>query len=366
MDPIVAAPDARPKSLTDEMKSMLRVPYALRRVPEDRISRLLPHLRFPQPGDIALARLEKIGKNSRLELASGRTCNLHTGDLLAVTFGNRYATQQFEGYARSDEECCDLLSMGGVCGIVTSRHDGIAEPSKLRQIGALGDEQGRPLRLRDFALPALSHARQPFVVVVCGSSMDSGKTHTAASLIIGLRGQQRVAGIKLTGTAAGRDLWKVVDTGACAALDFVDGGYCSTYLCSLRELLDLSRTLVAHAASRGADWVVMEIADGLLQKETSELIQSEEFRDSVDAWVFTTGDPLGAVGGLFTLRSWGVTPIAVSGRISMSPLGMQEAHSATGIECLTAEHLEQGKLNPRLMEIVGDRGATPSRTRAAG
>src|SRR5256886_12837202 len=33
------------------------------------------------------------------------------GDLLAVVFGNRYATRQFEGYARADGEDCDLLSM---------------------------------------------------------------------------------------------------------------------------------------------------------------------------------------------------------------------------------------------------------------
>src|SRR5215510_655615 len=120
-------------SLTAEMRSALRVPYALRRA------------ECPQPGDIVAARLEKIGKNTRLELASGRTCTLREGDLLAVVFGNRYATEQFEGYARCDGELCDLLSMGGVCGLVTSRHEKIPEPSKLRQLGALGDAQGRPL-----------------------------------------------------------------------------------------------------------------------------------------------------------------------------------------------------------------------------
>lgn len=342
--------------LPDEMKSMMRVPYALRRVPEGSISCLLPYLRAPLPGDIVLARLEKIGRNTRLELASGRTCNLHEGDLLAVTFGNRYATQQFEGYARSDEERCDLLSMGGVCGLVKTKHDGIAEPSKLQQLGALGDPQGRALRLRDFAIPPPSHSRRPFVVVVCGSAMDTGKTHTTASLIVGLRRHHhRVAAIKLTGTAAGRDLWKVVDTGACVALDFVDGGYSSTYLCSLDDLLDLSRTLVAHAVSKGADWVVMEIADGLLQKETTQLLQSAEFKDTVDAWVFTTNDPLGAVGGVCMLRSWGITPVATSGIISMSPLAMQEAQAATGVACLTAEQLEHGMLNARLLEVAGNR-----------
>jgi hypothetical protein len=343
-------------SLTDEMKSMLRIPYALRRVPEAKISCLLRYLPSPRPGDIVLTRLEKIGRNSRLELASGRTCNLHEGDLLAVTFGNRYASQQFEGYARSAEECCDLLSMGGVCGLVTSKHAGIAEPSKLRQLGALGDAQGRALHLRDFALPPPLDYRRPFIVVVVGSAMDTGKTHTATSLIVGLRRQdRRVAAIKLTGTAAGRDLWKVMDTGACAALDFVDGGYPSTYLCPLEELLDLHQTLVSHAVSKGADWVVIEIADGLLQRETAGLLQSAAFKDTVDAWVFATNDPLGAVGGICTLRGWGITPVTISGLISMSPLAMQETKAATGMECVTAGQLEGGVLNERFLELAGER-----------
>jgi hypothetical protein len=342
--------------LTTEMASTLRVPYALRRVPESKLACLLPCPESPEPGDIVLARLEKIGKNTRLELASGRTSNLHPGDLLAVTFGNRYASEQFEGYARSEDVCCDLLSMGGVCGLVKTKHAAVPEPSKLRLLGALGDEHGRPLRLRDFALSPVPTSQWPSVLVVCGSAMDTGKTHTVSRLILGLRAQgQRVAAIKLTGTATGRDRWKALDTGACVALDFVDGGYPSTYLCSLRELLDLHRTLLSQATLHGAEWVVIEIADGLLQRETAALLDSPEFRRTVDAWVFTTGDPLAAVGGLRTLAAHGITPLVISGLISMSPLAMQEAHAATGIECMTAEQLETGELNPHLRHLVGNR-----------
>src|SRR5437764_4757217 len=99
--------------VTDEIKTSMRISYALRRIPQERLACLLPCSAPTQPGDLALARLEKIGKNARLELASGRLCTLHEGDVLAVVFGNRYATQQFEGYAQADGEWCDLLSMGG-------------------------------------------------------------------------------------------------------------------------------------------------------------------------------------------------------------------------------------------------------------
>ena len=134
--------------LSKEMKTRMRVPYALRRLPEERLACLLPCPKKPQLGDIALARLEQIGKNRRLELVNGRAATLHEGDLLAVVYGNRYATQQFEGHAAANGIFCDLLSMGGLCGLVQSKHATVAEPTKLRSLGAIGDTQGRALRLR--------------------------------------------------------------------------------------------------------------------------------------------------------------------------------------------------------------------------
>src|SRR5437868_3400675 len=101
------------RDLNAEIRANMRISYALRRVPETSFASLLPPPELPEPGDIALTRVEKIGKNTNLELASGRRCSMHEGDLIAVVFGNRYATRQFEGYARIDGDRCDLLSMGG-------------------------------------------------------------------------------------------------------------------------------------------------------------------------------------------------------------------------------------------------------------
>src|SRR5260370_14834522 len=163
--------------LTDEMKANMRVSYALRWVPRASMATLLPCPVSPQAGDIALAKLEKIGKNATLELANGRRCTLHEGDLLAVVFGNRYATLHFHAYAHSNGDSCDLLSMGGLSGLVESKHAKAADPSKLRLLGALGGRNGSPLNLRDFALAPLPSLHRPQVLVVCGSSMDAGKTH---------------------------------------------------------------------------------------------------------------------------------------------------------------------------------------------
>jgi hypothetical protein len=342
--------------LTDEMRTNLRVSYALRWVPRASIATLLPFPGSPQAGDIVLARLEKIGKNATLELANGRRCTLHEGDLLAVVFGNRYATLQFEGYARANGDCCDLLSMGGLCGLVESKHAKAPEPSKLRLLGALGDVNGSPLNLRDFALAPLTNSKDTNVVVVCGTSMDAGKTHTVMSLIMGLRKQGvAVAGIKLTGTATGKDTWNMLDAGACTALDFVDGGFPSTYLSSLDELLHLYDLLIRRAAAKGASWVVVEIADGLLQRETAALLRDRGFVSSVDAWIFAAGDPLAAAGGIAVLRNWSIEPLAISGVVSMSPLGMKETQAATNLPCLTGSELQSGALNARLQGSASKR-----------
>jgi hypothetical protein len=331
----------------------MRVSYALRRVPTSSFDCLLPRPAAPQSGDIVLAELERIGRNTRLELAEGRACQLHRGDLLAVVFGNRYATEQFEGYARAHGDACDLLSMGGLCGLLESKHAAVEGPTKLRLLGAIGDPQGQPLRLKEFALPAVPKSSRPHIAVVCGSSMDAGKTYTAASLIHGLhRRGQSVAGIKLTGTAAGRDTWAMLDAGACAALNFIDGGYPSTYLCTPTELLKLYSLLVAHAAALGARWVVVEIADGLFQQETSALLRCRDFVATVDAWMFATNDPLAAACGVRTLRGWGIEPVAISGVLTQSPLAMQEAVAATGVACVTAGELQSGSLNDRLLARV--------------
>lgn len=352
--------------LFEDSDGMLKRSYSTRRVPGADLSLVLPLPKSPKVGDVLLTQLEKIGRNARIELTNGRVAILHEGDMIACVLGNRYATEQFEGYAEVRGDSCDLLSMGGVCGTMSSRHAGVAEPSKLRILGALGDENGKPLRLSNYAIAPRPFAQRPKVIAVCGSSMDSGKTHTARSVILGLRklGLQ-VAGIKLTGTAAGRDTWSMFDVGARPALDFLDGGFPSTYLCSLDQLMTVHELLLGQAATAGASWAVIELADGVLQCETSSLLRCRAFVSSVDTWLYAAGDALGAAGGISVLRTLGIEPAVISGLIAMSPLAMREATEATGVRCVTALELQSGDFNDCLIAgapalIDTTRARTPS------
>lgn len=323
---------------------------ALRRVREDRVRLLARRSAPPSAGQIVVARVEKIGKNARLELPNGRAKTLHPGDTFAGVFGNRYATNQFEGYARADGDACEMLSMGGLCGQVVSAHSSMKEPTRLQLLGALADDDGKPLHLCDFAMTPVSFTNRPQVTAICGTTMDAGKTYTAMSILRGLVSAGRtVAAIKLTGTACCQDTWKMRDAGASMVFDFVDGGHASTYLCSVKDLMTLFDTLSSHAAARGVQHIVVEIADGLLQRETASLLGHRPFLSSVDAWVLAASDPLGVCGALPVLRRAGVEPLAVSGLLTCSPLAMREAEAATGMRCLTADALMGGALNELLI-----------------
>jgi len=130
-------------------------------------------------------------------------------------------------------------------------------------------------------------------------------------------------------------------------LDFVDGGLPSTYLATVEDLLGLHQLLLTHAASLDATWVVIEIADGLLQRRQQRCFDASVHQNRKH-WLFAAGDSLAADSGVRVLRGWGIEPIAISGVISMSPLAMREAHAATGVQCLTAKEIQCGDLNPSL------------------
>ena len=52
------------------------------------------------------------------------------------------------------------------------------------------------------------------------------------------------------------------------------------------------------------------------------------------------------------LQSWGISPLAISGIVCMSPLAMKEAEAATGLPCLSSQELERGRLTAQLLEAV--------------
>lgn len=336
--------------------------FAVRRVPHDRLAALDAHARDLVAGDVLLARVEALGQHTKLELPTGRRCSLHVGDLVIIVAGARYAPDQFEASAPVTLGTAQLVAGGGITGLEHARHERMAPATEVTLEGALTDADGRRLNVADFALPAASATHpEPLpgpwsvpIILVCGTSMNAGKTHAAASLVRGLvLGGRRVVAIKATGTGAGGDLWHMLDAGAAAVLDFTDAGMATTFRMPAERIIAGTEALVAEAWRQGAEAIVMEIADGLCQVETAELLADSRLRQMLTGTIFAACDAMGAVAGASWLRRAGHDVVAVSGQLSRSPLALRETTQATGLPCLTAAELAEPMVLDRLLSLPG-------------
>jgi hypothetical protein len=328
---------------TDIAKRLARakLAYTTRRVDDEALVELITEGVTPRAGDLVLARVETIGQHKRIEQRDGRRATLFTEDEIVVSYGDRYAPDQFESEVPADLSPCDLIAAGGVAGRMLLRHAAMDEPTRIVPIGLLGDGSGRPVNLADFALgPAPPPTRRPLTIAVVGTSMNAGKTTIAANLARGfVLAGSRVGAAKVTGTGAGGDRWLVEDAGASPVLDFTDAGFVSTYGLD-EEMIDrILENLTDHLAASGSEVIVLEVADGIFQAETAALLRSRLFASRVDGLLFAGGDAVGAAAGAEELRARGLPIWALSGTFSASPLAMREAAEATGLPVLDQQTL---------------------------
>ena len=328
--------------------------FTTRRVPQGVASSILPPKGKPEPGDLVLARVDAIGHHNCLHLVNGRRRHLFVGDDIVVAYGNRYASNQFEALVPETLGPCHLVAGGGMASRAVSWHVSISRgPTQITPIGLLGDADGARINLRAFALDPVAAPRdyRPTPIAVVGTSMDSGKTQTAVHLVRGLiAGGLRVGYAKVTGTGAGGDFWWLKDAGADPVLDFTDVGMASTYMASPEEIEDALVSLVNHIASHGVDAMVIEIADGVLQRETAALLSGSTFSRVVGGVVLAAQDSMGAVAGVRWLRERPTPVLALSGVLTAAPLQIVEARDATGL----AIYDREGLASPEAaMELLG-------------
>jgi len=314
--------------------------FATRRVARDRVTGGDSAFADARPGDLILAHVGRLGQHRRVQLPSGRPSLIFPGDAVVMACGARYAPDQFEGVAEIDPDGADLLAGGGCIGRMVARNARIKSATRLIPAARLLDAAGTPVNLADFALvPQLSAPRPP-VIAVLGTSMNSGKTLATAQLVLGLRRAGfRAGAIKATGTGAFGDYNEYSDSGAHFVADFTDAGMVTTYREPLSRIKSATGTLIAEAGRRGCDIVVMEVADGLLQRETAAIIADPWFAGLISGLVFACGDAVAAAGGVAMLARHGLRPDAVTGMVSCSPMATAEAVAATGLAVLTRDDL---------------------------
>ncbi len=332
------------------MKSRIKKTFICADVQNYEIDRNRAQFHVPKVGDVAIFEILSLGKHLTIQGYTGMLNKLMVGDLIMAAFGNRYATEQFEGYV--PEQCQQefhILGAGGTVGWVHSTHAKFSGggPTRLRIVGYAVDADGQLINTKkmkaDTMLPFSGHAASlTKVVLSIGSSMDSGKTTTAAHLVHGLvKKGRKVVFIKLTGTVYTKDRDLSYDLGACQALDFSHFGLPSTYMCSETELLSLYESLLHQALETKPDYVVMEIADGIYQRETKMLLQNATFMQTVHEVIFSACDSLSAVCGVQTLREWDIFPFALCGMFTTSPLLIREVSENVTVPVFTLDKLQK-------------------------
>jgi hypothetical protein len=329
------------QALDERQRDCAKPSFAVRHVPAGSMRTVISGMVRPRPGDVLLARIARLGQHRRIEQPNGRRATLHVGDEVLVAYGDRYAPDQYEAHVPDDLGKTQLVASGGVAAAAVSRSRDVRNATDLLPIGLVGDEQGRPLNIADFALkPVRPHRERPRTVAVIGTSMNAGKTTTIHFLVHGLSRVGVRAGVtKVTGTGSGNDYWVMLDAGAHRMLDFTDAGLASTYRQPMPRVETVFVQLLDHLTASGTDINFVEIADGIYQRETSRLIESEVFRSRVDAVLFAAPDAMGAAAGVAHLRRLGLNVVAVSGKITRSPLAMREAESAIGLPILGVAEL---------------------------
>ncbi|WP_150910666.1 P-loop NTPase family protein [Marinobacter halotolerans] len=314
--------------------------FATRRVNQADAVSLETDFADTQHGDLILGRVMSLGKHGGIQLSSGRRSELFTGDLVVLPCAARYAPDQFEGTAEIDPEGADMLASGGCLGKARAKNERVKPPTRVLPIGRLTNVGGAPVNLTDYALPKPARKSRIPVIAVFGTAMNSGKTLATARLGYGLRQTGlRVATIKATGTGSFGDFNEFADTGVHYIADFTDAGLATTYLLPLNEIKDGIERLLFDAEQNECDVVVMEVADGLFQRESAALLADTEFRERIGGMVFACGDAVAAAGGVQELRRLGYEPEALTGMLSCSPMATAEAQAATGIRVMTKGEL---------------------------
>jgi len=301
--------------------------FVTRKVTRSKVRLLNTDLADAVSGDLVLAEVETIGNHKRLQLSDGRFSILYPKDLIVLACADRFAEDQFEGIAALSPDGADLLAGGGVIGHMRARNGKVKRPTRLSVIGRLADETGRVINIADFGLKTAQGPRPKRVIGVLGTGMNAGKTAAAAGLVNGFaRYEQRVSAIKATGTGSFGDVQNYEAAGAAKVLDFTDAGLASTYRQPVDRLEEVTRTLLA--ASAECDIAIVELADGVSQVETAELLRRPQYRALFDAFVLAAPGALSAQGACTWLaQQAGITPIALTGLMTQAPLAVAEAET---------------------------------------
>lgn len=297
----------------------------------------------------------------KIELPTGRIAKIKKGDVLAVALGARRALKGYYGSVPCDLKAGDviqLLNLGGVAGVVESENIHEVGPAfDIRVIGALKDADGAPLSIKTHRLypPQDEMTGRTPLVIISGTSMDSGKTTVASEVIKhASRGGLTVHAAKLAGVAALKDTKNMSDYGARRTTSFVDAGHPSTVgsVISLR----CAKGAINYLSEGAPDFIIIEFGDGIWGKYGVEAVLSDpEIRETTLFHIGCAYDPVGAKGLTDFGRAIGNPYDVISGPVTDNRLGSDFIEENCGVIGLNAFN-EPEKFLPLIQAALAKAG----------
>ncbi len=321
------------------IKSMLLLPSAALCISRKQLKYYDQIDKPPEVGDLVYGTVRYLGFHSTLENKEGRIHAINDGSRSVFVFGTRYAPDAYEGILPEQlSHEADMLARSGIVGMVKRKNENIKDPTRIEIHGYICDKTGQVVNTRNFPLiqdprQQTKTSRRAKLILVVGTAMNSGKSLTAAAICWALSVMgHKVRGCKVTGTAGLKDILHMEDAGASPVADFTYFGYPSTYLLEQDKLLEIFDKLDLKYANNPSNYWVVELADGILQRETAMLLATQQVKSRIHRLVFTAHDALGSIAGIDILRSkFGLVPHAISGLCSASPLAIEELNNFTDI-----------------------------------
>ncbi|MAI62601.1 MAG: hypothetical protein CBB87_09010 [Micavibrio sp. TMED27] len=277
---------------------------------------------------LAVRVLEDKSVYNELELPSGRMSKLKKGDIIAVALGQRMALQGFVGHLPKKlktDDVIHLLNFGGVAGVCTSANvQEVGEPLRVRVLGGI-IRDGKLLNIGQKSKfePLENMTNKVPLIITTGTSMDSGKTTVATEIIKTLtRMGMKLAGAKLTGVGAQRDLFKMEDYGIYDRVSFVDCGVTSTANMPADQMVAVAKGALEHLSKSNPDAIMVEFGDGLMGRYgVNAILEDPQIQANVRFHIGCARDPVGAIGLAKGCEEIGLPLDVLSGPVTDNQVG---------------------------------------------
>ncbi len=306
-----------------------------------------------QPHDVVIAKVDRIGRHTQIEMAGGTRVRLNVNDRLLLACGARDGVRGFRANAASTVGPAILAAAGGVAGQMDAEERARTKaPTEITVQGAALRADGSRITLAQYAVPQanLSDTVPVIAVIDMIPGTKSALRNRARTLIRDFATRNlRVAYVKATGSGTDGWLSDLRDRLAFDALNFADAGMASTYNEPVDRIEASAFRLIGDAAQRGADVILLDLANGLSRPDNMALLQAPRLRAAVRSVILHADDPDSAQIGIDWLRAHGhrvgavstanpraFRPQSVRPRIGLPVLAEQATQEAGVLQQLTA------------------------------